>query len=89
MRPAAEGYNWARGRNPFTYAEYDRLPPAVRQVLMFAPCCLGTRRARNNLLRGRTVAEVCAIERGVAAGVTRRDILEAYGPDHPYLSKQA
>nr|WP_313425368.1 hypothetical protein [Brevundimonas diminuta] len=89
MRPAAEGYNWARGRNPFTYAEYDRLPSAVRQVLMFAPCSLGTRRARNNLLRGRTVAEVCAIERGVAAGVTRRDILEAYGPDHPYLSKQA
>lgn len=83
------GSNELRGRNPFTWAEYDRLPAAVRRVMMFAPCCLGSRRARNNLLRGRTVAEVCAIERGVAAGVTRRDILEAYGPDHPYLSKQA
>lgn len=89
MRAAVEGKNSPRGRNPFAWAEYDALPPPVRRVLMFAPACLGSRRARNNLLSGRTVAEVCAIERGVAIGVTRRDILEAYGPDHPFLSKHA
>lgn len=83
------GSNQFRGRNPFYWAEYDALPPPVRRVLMYAPTNLGSRRALSNLRSGRTMAEVCAIERGVAAGVTRRDILEAYGPDHPYLSKQA
>ncbi|MFC5374748.1 hypothetical protein ACFPIF_19485 [Brevundimonas faecalis] len=87
MRPALDGTNRTGGRNPFAWAEYDGLPPAVRRVIMFAPTSLGSRRARMNLLKGRTVAEVCAIERGVAIGITRRDILEAYGPDHPFLSK--
>lgn len=85
MNRALSG-NRAIGRNPFTWAEYDALPPPVRRVMMFAPTDLGTRRAVMNLRTGRTVAEVCAIERAVARGVTRREILEAYGPAHPFLS---
>lgn len=56
---------------------------------MFAWTDLGTRRASVNLRSGKSIAEVCAIERAVAVGVTRRDILAAYGPEHPFLSKTA
>lgn len=83
------GTNELRGKNPFRWAEYDALPPAVRRTMMFAQTCLGSRRATVNLRRGLSVAEVCAIERAVAIGVTRRDILAAYGPDHPFLSRAA
>lgn len=83
------GHNSAVGRNPFTFAEFDALPWPVRDTLNYALVDLGSRRARMNLIQGRSVAVVCAIERGVAAGVTRRHILAAYGPDHPYLSKAA
>lgn len=64
-------------------------PRAVRRVMMFAPTSLGTHRAWMNLRAGKSIAEVCAIERGVAAGVTRARVLADYGPDHPYLSKSA
>lgn len=78
--------NVALGRNPFSWAEYDALPPPVRRTMMFAQTCLGSRRARMNLAAGRSIAEVCAIERGVARACARRDMLEAYGPDHPFVS---
>jgi hypothetical protein len=80
------GTNRAAGRNAWSWAEYDALPPPVRRVIMFACTTLGTRRAALNLKAGRSVAEVCAIERGVDRGITRRDILAAYGPDHPFVS---
>lgn len=57
--------------------------------MMFAQVNLGSRRATMNLRSGRSIAEVCAIERAVAIGITRRDILADYGPDHPFLSKSA
>jgi hypothetical protein len=57
--------------------------------MMFAHVCLGSRRATMNLRSGKSIAEVCAIERAVALGAARRDILAAYGPDHPFLSKAA
>jgi hypothetical protein len=75
------------GRNWFTWGEYDVLPAAVRRVLMFACCDLGSHRAAMNLLAGKSIAEVCAIERGVDLGLTRLDVLDDYGPDHPFLSK--
>ena len=56
---------------------------------MFACANLGSRRATMNLRCGKSIAEACAIERAVDIGVTRRDILGAYGPDHPFLSKTA
>ena len=80
--------NWTGGRNPFTWDEYDALPPPVRRTVMFALTSLGTRRAVMNLRSGKSIAEVCAIERGVAAGVVRREILSAYGPDHPFVSER-
>lgn len=83
------GTNQLRGLNPFAWAEYDALPSPVRRQMMFAHTCLGSRRAAVNLRSGKSIAEVCAIERAVAIGVTRRDILAAYGPDHPFLSKAA
>lgn len=78
--------NWTGGRNPFTWDEYDALPSPVRRTLMFALTCLGTRRAVMNLRTGKSIAEVCAIERAVARGCERRDILRLYGPDHPFVS---
>lgn len=83
------GDNHGRGRNPFSWSEFDALPRPVRDTINYVPAGLGSRRARMNLLAGKTVAEVCAIERGVARGVTRADILSAYGPDHPYIQKAA
>ncbi len=83
------GSNRDRGQNPFAWAEYDALPPPVRRTMMFAHVCLGSRRATMNLRSGKSIAEVCAIERAVALGAARRDILAAYGPDHPFLSKAA
>lgn len=74
------------GRNRYSFAEFDALPPPVRRTLAQALVCLGTRRARLNLLAGKSVAEVCAIERGIAAGLARREVLEADGPDHPFVS---
>ena len=82
-------HNQSRGRNPQSFAEYDALPPRVRRVIMFACTTLGTRRATVNLRSGKSIAEVCATERGVDRGITRRHILSAYGPDHPFLSKSA
>lgn len=79
--------NWSVGRNPFRWSEYDALPPAVRRVMMYAYTTLGTRRAAMNLAAGKSVDEVCAIERGVALGVTRREVRAAYGPAHPFLEK--
>ena len=83
------GSNRLRGKNPFAWAEYDALPSPVRRTMMFAQTCLGSRRATVNLRSGKSIAEVYAIERAVAIGATRRDILAAYGPDHPFLSKAA
>lgn len=80
------GTNRRRGRNLFLWEEFDALPPPVRHTLNYALCNLGSRRARSNLMLGKSVAEVCAIERGVAAGIERREILSAYGPDHPFVS---
>lgn len=81
------GDNHGRGRNIFTWAEFDALPRPVRDVMNYSLIGLGTRRARMNLLAGRSIAEVCAIERGVAVGILRAEILTDYGPDHPFLSK--
>lgn len=80
------GDNHGRGRNPFSWTEFDALPRPVRDTINYTLTGLGTRRARMNLFAGKSVAEVCAIERGVARAVVRRDILEAYGPDHPFVS---
>lgn len=87
--PYRMGDNSARGRNRFSWREFDALPPAVRRVINYANCALGSHRAAMNLRSGRTVAETCAIERGVDRGLTRHDLLTAYGPDHPFLSKSA
>lgn len=80
------GDNHGRGRNPFTWSEFDSLPPPVRHAINFAVAGLGSRRAAVNLRIGRTIAEVCAIERAVARGCVRRQILADYGPEHPFLS---
>lgn len=82
------GDNSGFGRNLFTWREFDALPPPVRTTINYALCDLGSRRARMNLMLGKSVAEVCAIERGVAAGIVRREILSAYGPDHPFVSER-
>lgn len=79
------GSNHGRGRNPFTFAEFDALPRPVRDVINTTWVGLGSRRARMNLMAGKSVAEVCAIERAVARGRARREILDAYGPDHPFV----
>lgn len=81
--------NRDRGQNPFQWREYDALPAPVRRTMMFAYVDLGSRRASMNLRAGKSIAEVCAIERAVALGAARRDILAAYGPDHPFLSRAA
>lgn len=83
------GDNGGRGRNPFSWREFDRLPKPVRTAINYALCDLGSHRAAMNLRIGKSVAQVCAIERGVAAGVMRAEILKAYGPGHPFLSKSA
>lgn len=75
------------GRNYQTWCEFDALPPPVRKTLRESLVDLGTRRARMNLIAGKTVAEVCAIERGIALGLARAEILQAYGPDHPFLMR--
>lgn len=80
------GDNHARGRNPFSWAEFDALPAPVRHTINFALTGLGSRRATMNLRGGKSIAEVCAIERAVARGITMRGILDDYGPDHPFVS---
>lgn len=80
------GDNHDRGRNPFSWSEFDALPPPVRQTINFALTGLGSRRAAVNLRAGKSIAEVCAIERAVARGVTMRRILDDYGPEHPFVS---
>jgi hypothetical protein len=82
-----DGDNGGRGRNIFTWREFDGLPRPVRDVMNYAHGDLGTRRARMNLIAGKSVAEVCAIERAVALGIARAEILRAYGPDHPFLTR--
>lgn len=81
----AVGDNHGLGRNPFTWAEFDALPRPVRTAINDALVGLGCRRARFNLIAGKSVAEVCAIERAVARACARREILEAYGPTHPFV----
>jgi hypothetical protein len=81
------GDNSGGGRNPFSFREFDALPRPVRDTINYATRDLGTRRARMNLFAGRSIAEVCAIERGVALGCSRRDILREYGPHHPFLTE--
>lgn len=80
------GDNSGLGRNPWSFREFDALPRPVRDAINYALSDLGSRRATMNLKTGKTIAEVCAIERAVARGVVRRRILEDYGPDHPFLS---
>lgn len=81
-----EGDNSGLGRNPWRFAEFDALPRPVRDTINYALTDLGSRRARINLMAGKSVAEVCAIERAVARACVRRDILDAYGPEHPFVS---
>lgn len=81
------GDNHGHGRNLFTWPEFDALPRPVRDTLNYTTIGLGTRRARMNLLAGRPISEVCAIERGVALGISRAAVLAEYGPDHPFLSE--
>ncbi len=83
------GTNRMRGKNPWCFEEYDSLPAAVRRAIMYASTSLGSRRARMGLTVGKSIAEVCAIERAVDRACTRRDILAAYGADHPFLTKGA
>lgn len=82
-----KGDNSALGRNPFGWSEFDGLPRPVRDAINYALSDLGSRRARMNLLAGKSVEEVCAIERAVGRACARRDYLAAYGPDHPFVSK--
>lgn len=84
-----DGDNSGRGRNPFSWREFDGLPPPVRTAINYAHVDLGSRRARMNLTAGKSIAEVCAIERAVGRACARRDMLEAYGPDHPFVSRAA
>lgn len=82
-----QGDNSGLGRNPFRWSEFDGLPRPVRDAINYALTDLGSRRARMNLLAGKSVDEVCAIERAVARACTRREYLDAYGPAHPFVSK--
>lgn len=86
-RSRFDGDNSGQGRNPFRWSEFDALPRQVRDAINYALCDLGSRRARMNLISGKSVAEVCAIERAVAVGVMRREILTDYGPTHPFVSE--
>lgn len=40
------GNNPMRGRNSFSWAQFEQLPRLVRDVLNFAPVDLGSQRAR-------------------------------------------
>lgn len=84
-----EGDNSGLGRNRWSWQESAALPRPVRDTLNYALRDLGSRRARMNLMAGKSVAEVCAIERAVAAGITRREILETWGAAHPFVSAGA
>lgn len=82
---APRGNQTIQGRNRFTWAQFDRLPARVRQVIAFAPVCLGTQRATDGLQLGSTVDQVVRQEVVIARAAIRRETLDFYGSDHPSL----
>lgn len=77
--------NWRRGGNLFTWAQLDAMPDVVRQVIQFAPICLGTDRA-TRALAWQSPAAVARAEIAIARHKSRDMMLQHYGPSHPAVN---
>lgn len=66
-----------------SWAEFDVLPPPLREWMRRSPVDLGTYRATQRLSVGMSVNQVLAGEVAVAKKALRRIVLAHYGPTHP------
>jgi hypothetical protein len=77
--------NAAGGANPFSWSQYDKLPPVVRRAIQIAPVQLGTARATYAILEGTAAALVARLELQIAERARRRLLRQYWPAGHPEL----